>query len=252
MTDRTLGAVVLAAGLVDDIEKSRIACALRAASLRDVYGLAGSDEERTLAAISGALAAVEHQATLALRRALRRHALGPWASRTIGVGEKQLGRLLAVIGDPYWNTLYDRPRTVSELWAYCGLHVLRSDPGHTLDGTHGQGAGVAPRRQRGVLGNWSSDARTRAYLIAVSCVRHRGGPYRAVYDAGREKYADAMHATSCVRCGPSGRPALPGSPLSLGHQHARALRLVMKAVLRDLWVEAKALHEVGDRLEVAS
>jgi hypothetical protein len=63
-----------------------------------------------------------------------------------------------------------------------------------------------------------------------------------VYDAAREQYAEAVHPTECVRCGPAGKPALPGSPLSAGHQHARALRRVSKEILRDLWLEARMVH----------
>lgn len=40
-----------------------------------------------------------------------------------------------------------------------------------------------------------------------------------------------------------GKPAQPGSPLSLGHQHARARRLIAKTILRDLFEEAKRIHE---------
>lgn len=131
--------------------------------------------------------------------------------------------------------------------------------------------GVAPRRRRGELANWSTLAKTRCYLIAASCIkqldsqcravhgrsdthtspdgealRHLDGcgcsPYRVVYDTGRAKYADAAHDVACAQCGPSGKPAQPGSALSAGHQHARAMRLAMKAILRDLWREARRIH----------
>jgi hypothetical protein len=93
----------------------------------------------------------------------------------------------------------------------------------------------------------------RVYLIAEACIKFDGkpdkndrprplSPYRAVYDTGRAKYAGAVHPAPCRRCGPSGSPAAAGTPLSPGHQHARALRLVMKAILRDLWAEARLLH----------
>lgn len=54
------------------------------------------------------------------------------------------------------------------------------------------------------------------------------------------------------RCLTSGKPAQPGSPLSKAHIHARGLRAISKAVLKDLWVEAKRLHElpVGDQSQV--
>lgn len=59
--------------------------------------------------------------------------------------------------------------------------------------------------------------------------------YRAVYEMARDRYVARTHASSCVRCGPSGHPADEGTPWSAAHQHAAALRLVGKEVLRDLW-----------------
>ena len=67
-------------------------------------------------------------------------------------------------------------------------------------------------------------------------------PYRAVYDDTRAKYADATHQHPCARCGPKGKPAQPGTPLSDGHKHARALRNVAKEILKDLWREARRIH----------
>lgn len=81
----------------------------------------------------------------------------------------------------------------------------------------------------------------RAHLVAKSIVK-AGGPYREVYDRGRVKYADAVHQVECRRCAPKGHPAPVGSPLSEGHKYARAVRLIAKAVLKDLWREARRLH----------
>jgi hypothetical protein len=64
-----------------------------------------------------------------------------------------------------------------------------------------------------------------------------------VYYEAREKYTNSVHPAVCVRCGPEKKPAQPGSPLSDGHKHARALRIVSKEILKDLWVAAKDLHE---------
>lgn len=265
--------LALLADVLDDLERTRIANENRLRQLTRTE--ADSDgEERgfgltldqpqvaALANVVDALGKLEHQSTLNLQRAVRKHPLGPWVKATVGVGEKQGARLLAAIGDPYWNTLYDRPRLVSELWAYCGLHVhpvaqkvlesqhlcddgaiKQGDPGHAPPEAQGRPAGVAPTRARGQRANWSTTAKTRAYLIAESCIKQAHSPYRAVYDDGRTKYADAVHAAPCRRCGPSGKPADTGTPLSAGHQHARAMRLVMKAILRDLWTESKRIHE---------
>jgi hypothetical protein len=70
-------------------------------------------------------------------------------------------------------------------------------------------------------------------------VKMRASAYRAVYDEARAQYAEKLHAAPCVRCGPSGKPAQPGSPWSAGHQHAAALRRVSKAVLKDLWAASR-------------
>jgi hypothetical protein len=264
--------LALLADTLDDLERTRIANENRLRQLTRTetdsdgeergFGLTlDQPQVAALADVVAALGKLEHQATLNLQRALRKHPLGPWVKATVGVGEKQGARLIAAIGDPYWNTLYDRPRLVSELWAYCGLHVhpaaqtrfgthrtcggggKQGDPGHAPPEAQGRPAGVAPTRTRGQRANWSTTAKTRAYLIAESCIKQARSPYRAVYDEGREKYADAVHPAPCRRCGPAGKPADEGSPLSAGHQHARAMRLVMKEILRDLWTESKRIHE---------
>lgn len=265
--------LALAADVLDDLEKVRIANENRLRQLTrtglDADGLErgfGLDESHPdvarLAALVAMLAEAEHKAALNLQRVMRGHPLGPWVKATTGIGEKQGARLIAAIGDPWWNTLHDRPRTVSELWAYCGYHVIfpadhqrsaiqgsgvggerdGSDPGQVIRGNHSSTAGVAPKRQRGQRANWSATAKMRAFLAAESCMKQRGSPYRAVYDAARAKYAEAVHDGECTRCGPRNAPARPGSPLSEGHKHARALRAVAKEILRDLWREARAFH----------
>lgn len=253
LADPLLG---MAADVLDDLERVRIANENRLRAFITPADVVDSDgvargfgltldhpDMARLAALVDDLKAAEHRAILNLQRAMRKHPLGQWVKDAPGVGEKQAARLLAVVRDPFWNDLHGRPRTVSELWAYCGLHVLH--PGsHQLADTHdATAAGVAPRRQRGQRSNWNEDARKRAWLIAASCVKQPAGTrYRQVYDDTRVKYADAVHAAECIRCGPSGKPAQIGSPLSAGHQHARALRAIAKAVLKDLWRTSADLH----------
>lgn len=287
--------LLICADLLGDLEATRIANAnrLRALTTPEIVGDKGGTfgkgigdlpEVARIAGLVDSLAALEHGAELELKRALRKHPYGAWVKATAGVGEKQGARLLAAIGDPYIHPLHDRPRTVSELWAFAGYHVLpvagqntsatqrlgadggqplhpgqapidthtagagvdpSSDPGRAPHDAQWPTAGVAPSRRKGVRANWNAAARMRAYLVAEACMKCRTSPYRAVYDNGRAKYAESTHNAPCVRCGPSGHPAPTGSPLSLGHQHARALRLVAKAVLRDLWLEGRRLHEAA-------
>ena len=249
--------LALSADMLNDLEGARIANQNRLNQLTRTepdedgelrgFGLDNSNPlVARIAALVELLDRADHEATLNLSWLMRRHPLGPWARAQRGIGDKQLARLLAAIGDPYWNTLHDRPRTVSELWAYCGLHVrlVGGDPNQGMLGNQTTYVGVAAARARGTRANWSTAAKTRIYLIAVSCVKQPAGTrWRDVYDAARERYADAVHMVECKRCGPAGKPALPGSPLSAGHQHARGVRLVGKEVLKALWIESRRLHE---------
>lgn len=245
------------ADIVDDFEKIRVANENRLRILTTAPDVVDADgisrghgltlQNPEVARVAASIAAIkdaEHQSILNLQRSVRKHPLGPWAKQQPGVGEKQFARLLAVIGDPYWNDLHDRPRTLRELRAYCGFHVLHPDA-QSIVGSHSRsGVGVAPKRQRGHKSNWNEDARKRAWLIATSCLKQPDGTrYRDIYTAARAKYADAVHGGDCVRCGPAGKPAPAGTPLSLGHQHARGLRAVAQAFLAELWRESKRIHE---------
>jgi len=221
------------ADLLDDLERSRIATENRIRSLREVKGLAGSPEEERLDSIAMGLAEAERKATNELRKAVKAHPLGEWIGAQIGVGEKQTGRLLGVLGDPSLRVDLETgeatERTVSQLWSYCGY-----------------GDAKAQVRRRGEKANWNATLKMRAFLIAESCIKQSASPYRKVYDDARAKYADAVHAEGCKQCGPSGKPAQPGSDLRDGHKHARALRLVAKSFLRDLWEESRRLHQLVD------
>jgi hypothetical protein len=256
LADDTLG---ICADVVQDLEDVRKANENRLRTLtapRDQHGHGMSIEHtdvKRLSDIVAAISAAEHQAVLNLQRVMRKHPLGPFVKNSKGVGEKQAARLLASIGDPYWNDLHDRPRKLRELYRFCGMDVVNTSAQTDPDSHWPGGAGVAPSKQRGEKVHWSPDARMRLWLVANQCVKEPGtswpdGPqpkwrYREVYEQGRTKYADAIHTTECKRCGPKGKPALEGSPLSAAHQHARAIRLICKAILRDLWEESKRIHE---------
>lgn len=241
----------LASDTLDDLEALRIATgnrygfATRPFGEKDADGIArglGLDDRYPTVALAGAtLAALEkseHELILGLQREVRKTIFAGWVKAQKGVGEKQIARLLAVIGDPYVNESTGEPRTLRQLWAYTG---------HAVDN------GAARRARKGMtqeelftLGK--PTAKMRAYLVATSCVKTKGN-FRDIYDAEREHHAEAVHEFECKPCGPSyhGRkgapPAPAGSPLSPGHQHARALRKVAKEVLRDLWLIARDYHQ---------
>lgn len=246
----------IAAEIVDDLERTRIANENRLRQLTRMtidsdgllrgrcYSPIDKDIERITALVEG-LKRTEHEAVLHLQRVVRVHPLGIWGKQIRGVGDKQLARLLAVIGDPYIREIAQtemvdgervvvgvtaEPRTVSALWAYTGYRVDE---------------GQACRRKKGVQSNWSTVAKTRAFLIVEACLKAGGNPYRDAYDTRKAKTEGRTHAQDCVRCGPSGKPALTGSEWSAGHRHADAMRVAAKTLLRDLWRESKRLHEDG-------
>ena len=218
LQDALLG---LAAETLSDIERIRVATENRLRAMRDDHDVADTPEYQRAEAILEALAAAEHQAARDLGRQLRQHPLGPWVKRTVGIGEKQGARLIAAIGDPYWNTLEDRPRRgPAELWAFCGYK-----PGQ--------------KRQKGVRSNWNSEAKMRAHLCAEAAIKagvrkgegcddtggydfaHRHGitPYGAVYLKARASWADHDKTD--------------------GHKHNHALRCVAKRILRDLFLASR-------------
>lgn len=222
MQDRTN--LFVYADLLDDLENVRIANENRLRSLQQVKGIEGAAE---LEALVEDLSTFEKEMTKLLKKEMRQDPLGPWVKDTLGLGEKQIARLLAATGDPVYATDSETgevwERTVSQLWAYCGYR-----PGQ--------------QRKKGVKSNWSSEAKMRAFLCAESCMKVMSSPYRKVYDDAREHYRDAKHEHECPRCGPAGNPAKPGSDLSDGHKHARALRKVAKEILKDLWKESRKIE----------
>lgn len=242
--------LMLAADVVDDLERVKIANQNRLRTLTSPFeeGGAGLSEAQPdvarLAAMVTAMEKLEHDAILQLQRAMRRHPLGPWVKAQKGVGEKQAARLLAAIGDPYINSATGRPRTVSALWAYSGLHVLpasqirfdahtapaggnqTSNPGQKSPADHTSTAGVAAKRRKGEKANWSTNAKTRAYLVATSCMKQApGNHFRDVYDR-RRAHTAITH--------PDWTP---------GHSHQDALRVVSKEILKQLWVAARDIHQ---------
>ena len=249
----------LYADQLEDVEHLRIATENRIRTLLspDDWGKAVNPdmpEVQVVQSQAEQLQALEHGITLALKRSMRAHYLGPWCKATVGVGEKQLGRLLAVIGDPATR---DKP---SQLWAYCGLHVWDNPASQqALDTQSSPAGGVAPSLTRGRKANWNTSAKTRTYLVAEACIKAGVRKTAAVDDSdgydhanrnaitaygrkyldGRAKYAESVHNHPCPQCGPAGTPAKPGSDLSDGHKHARAMRLLMKQILLDLWKTSK-------------
>jgi len=191
----------------------------------------------------GLLLEAEKSATKRLE-ALVQEVVGPSMMAFLdlpGIGPKLLARLLGEVGHPvlafpmHWEehpdakgdepkrTLHaDEPyeRTVSQLWAYCGL----GDPAKVRKaGTSQEDNMAAGNRKAGSF----------AYQLATSSKRltgkpdkngviRRRSPYRSVYEEKKAFYVD-------------GRPEW-----TAGHSENAALRYTAKRVLRDIWVASMA------------
>lgn len=186
----------------------------------------------------GVLEEEEGFAVKELQKQMKVHPLGPWVKAQKGVGEKQAARLLAAIGDPYWVpeaefedddgnviTRQERARTVSQLWAYAGLHVDRA-------------ANAAMRRKKGVQSNWKTEIKTRAYLVSEACVKAgvRKDPEDETKRVGVSRYGT-------VYLNRRAHTKATHPEWTDGHSHNDALRIISKTLLKDMWVEAKRLHD---------
>lgn len=254
------------AEMLDDAMKTRIGAKNRA----ERGDLPGS-EDIFLGHVA-LLESAEDECAKQLHRCFRRVAPASviaWQKSALGVGEHLLSRLLGHIGHPiatvpkHWEgkgkgarVLVEGEafhRNVSQLWSYCG----HGDPSR--------------KRKAGMTADEAMSlgkplVKALVHLMAEGAIKagvrvpeeHKGSepsvatrtalsPYAAVYLSARDQYATRTHADVCVRCGPSGKPAQPGSPWSKAHQHAAALRLVGKTILRDLWVEAR--KDLGGEVE---
>lgn len=227
------------ADMLNDIEKARIAGTNRydiytsTNEKRGGHGLPKSmPEMKAIDAFNGEFKKFENIASRQLVEVMETHPLYDWIIETRGLGLKSAARYFASVGgDPAWNNTEGRLRTLRELWSYSGLAVVK---------------GKAPTRQRGRKLKWNPDARIRAWNVAQPCIKIVDGPYRKPYDEAKAKYVDAVHDRACVRCGPRGKPARKGSPLGLGHVHARGIRAVMKVVTKDMWRISTDLHKQLD------
>lgn len=225
---------------VDDLEGVRKAMENRIRQITNdqidsdgvLRGLAEPENSPTVVSLRVSLDEItkaEKEAVRNLEKVMKNHPLGPWIKEQNGLGLKTVARLLAAVGDPYWNTLYGRPRTVSELWAYCGLAV-RPD-------------GCIQRRQKGQKSNWSDTAKMRVWNIVQPIIKNRNSPYRHLYDQVKEGYQGRVYDERYAGRKLKGATIVAGDPIPAGHINAMTERIVMKAILKDLWIESKRLHE---------
>lgn len=141
-----------------------------------------------------------------LERAMKAHPLGEWVERNLGLGFKTCGRLIGMLGDVYWNPLTDTPRSLGQLNAYCGLHVID---------------GAAARRTKGVQSNWNTKIKALLWVMADSAFKKNPSRLRDIYLARRE-HTNETHPD-----------------WTKGHSHNDALRVLSKSILKSLWLASR-------------
>ena len=189
-----------------------------------------------------------------------------WAETIPGLASGPLfPRMIGVIGDPRTAVPYRRdkddkgkmilvpdgdpyPRTVRQLWQYCGCGDPRTRPVQMVLGhSPSQAEKLRGGRRTTVLPllRTFSDYTVRMHNRSDAV---RNGPYYATYLAAKADAESNVHEFTCQNkkrppfgsdgCGTVLHPEWgePGSPWRPGHVNAHGHRLVWKAFLKDLWV----------------
>lgn len=216
-----------------DLQKSRIMTGNRIAALdRDGLGgpWAGPLEEAAKLQEN-----IEKSIERQLARLVKRHPMAEFIEGAPGIGLGGFGRLLGITGP------LDRFATVSKLWKYLGLHVVKGE-----DGT-----GHAPKLKRGEsmthtnckgghpsyckpdcktdhhpnctpdgFGTaYNPSGRVLCHQLGDSIVKVGRGPYRLKYDE-RKAYTEAE------------RP-----DWTQARRHNDAMRVAVKELVKHMWIE---------------
>lgn len=187
-----------------------------------------SDEVQVVKGLIDPLKELEHRTVLSLQKRMRVNPIWPYFKDVKGVGEKTLARLMACIGDPYLRPLDDgsyEPRTVNQLWAYCGMHTIANKDGEI----------VAAKRMKGVQANWNTEAKTRLFLLSQNLLRQ--GIRK---DADGNQYATTSYGQ--LYLDRRAHTAVTRSEWTPGHGLNDALRIMGKELLKQLWRAAREVH----------
>jgi hypothetical protein len=213
------------ARLLWDIQKLRIQVGNRIGAMeRDGLPIeATAPHQETQKTLEAQERAIERQ----LVRLAKQHVMADWVEACPGLGYGGFARIVGVTGS---FMLFPN---VAKVWAYMGMHVI---DGH------------APKRERGVKGNWSPQGRVVAHQIGDSIVKLNRGRYRDLYDRKKAEYLvrprlgdsgcpmGQVHkdkgnkVLACVKVNGDGAE-------TSAHLHNAAMRVAVKEMLKDMWVE---------------
>lgn len=240
------------AEMFHDAQQQRIATVNRAER--------GGVDPDVYAPYTEALQTAEKVVRLQMIRCYRRTVpaeIQTWVKATRGLDEPLMARLLGHLGHPriatphHWEgtgadrvLVADSPfeRTVGQLWQYCG----HGRPGRAQRGASAEDLAALGSPNLKMLVHLAAEG-----IVKAGVRKNEGATTftptnrHAISDLGQlyldVRYAtwDRPHTVACVRCGPAGKPAEPGSPWNAGHQQGDALRKIGKEILRDLWKVAR-------------
>jgi len=212
------------ARLLWDIQKLRIQVSNRISAMeRDGLGAEWmAPHEESMKALDSQEKAVGRR----LERLAKTHIMADWIIDCPGLGLGGFARIVGVTGS------FERFPTVSKVWAYMGLHVTN---------------GHAPKKEKGVKGNYAPQGRVVAHQIGDSIVKlHRGRNF----DRYASKKAEYL---ARPRLGESGCPMgqvhkdkggktlqcvkVNGEGETSAHLHNAAMRYAVKMLIKDMWIE---------------
>lgn len=113
----------------------------------------------------------------------------------------------------------EKADTVSQLWAFCGYHVVN---------------GKAPKREKGKMLGFNLELKTMVWKISDSLMKGNKGYYRGIYDSEKEKQLNRVYSKGVLNEKYNGYDE-DSTQLSKGHAHMRALRKMVKHFLSHYW-----------------
>lgn len=212
-----------------DLQKLRIQMGNRAGS--DTAELEESDREHHETRAK-TMHDLEKRELRHVRNLCKEHPIFPWLIEQKGVGPTMAGVIIAEVD-------IHRAETISALWKFAGLDV----------GPDGR----APRRTKGKKNTYNSWLRTKLVGVLADCMIKANSPWREHYDHRKHRRQHQL-VQQCMGCDGTGKAKQgedkgkkcknckgTGGPAPWGtgdaHRHRDALRAMIKAFLRELWVK---------------
>lgn len=156
-----------------------------------------------------------------LCKLVRTQPIWAWANDVRGLGELSVAGL---IGEASGNP--GDYKSVSALWKRMGLAVIGGERQRRVAGA-----------EQALLHGYAPQRRAFAYVISCNLMKSQGseGKYRAVYDRRKAYELERQVEVKGVM-----------EPVTKAHAHNRALRVMVKELLKDAWAADRKLRRIAD------